>query len=91
MEEYEFKANIALSLLGFREVLREEIPEEEQEKVGEFVIQTLDKIYQNPMAKNSDQSAENSNSQDNMIYTGSAQTLVDTINRLRKQDSRVTH
>lgn len=49
MEEYEFKSNIALSLMGFREVLREELPEDERDKIGQFVIDTMEKIYSDPI------------------------------------------
>lgn len=48
MEEYEFKARMALSLNGFREVLREEVGEENQEEVAQFVTATMEKIYSNP-------------------------------------------
>lgn len=49
IEIYEFKANIALSLMGFREVLREELPEDERDKIGQFVVETMDKIYTDPL------------------------------------------
>ena len=60
MEEYEFKARVALSLSGFREVLNKETPEEDDEIVAEFVVKTMDKIYSNPQQNINDESNEDS-------------------------------
>jgi len=48
MEEYEFKARMALSLTGFREILREEQIDDESEIVAEFVRDTMGQIYTIP-------------------------------------------
>jgi hypothetical protein len=48
MHEYEFKKNVALSLMGFKEILEEEIPDENQEEVANFIMETLNTVYSNP-------------------------------------------
>lgn len=58
MNEYEFKSNVALSLMGFREVLKEDVPEEEQVKVGDFVSRTMERIYEDPYQNIGNQDAE---------------------------------
>ena len=47
-EEYEFKARMALSLSGFRQVLKEDEVNEDSEVVANFVKETMEKIYSNP-------------------------------------------
>ncbi|QGA79993.1 hypothetical protein [Candidatus Nanohalobium constans] len=46
MQEYEFKSNIALSMMAYREVLKEDLPDE---KAGEFVKDAMDRIHENPL------------------------------------------
>jgi prefoldin subunit 5 len=48
MEEYEFKARMALSLSGFREVLQNDTTNDNDELVAEFVVDTMERIYTNP-------------------------------------------
>ena len=60
MQEYEFKSNIALSLRGFREVLRDDVPEGDEEIVAEFMISSLDKVYSDPMQNLSENIEKNS-------------------------------
>ena len=48
MEEYEFKARMALSLPGFREVLEEQSSEDTEQVEIEFIVNTMNKIYSNP-------------------------------------------
>lgn len=48
MEEYEFKSRMAVSLVGFREVLNTEVEENNNEEVIEFMTNTMDKIHSNP-------------------------------------------
>lgn len=48
MEEYEFRARMALSLEGFREILRDERVSDDSEIVAEFVRDTMERIYLNP-------------------------------------------
>jgi|GEM_PF-896278 len=48
MEEYEFKARMALSVTGFKEVIQEETTEENDDMVAEFMVDTMEKIYSNP-------------------------------------------
>lgn len=48
IEQYEFKTSMADSLMGFREILRQDFSEDQQERVGEFVIASVNKIYSNP-------------------------------------------
>lgn len=48
IEQYEFKTSMADSLMGFREILRQDFPDDKQERVGEFVIDSVNKIYMNP-------------------------------------------
>jgi len=64
MNEYEFKKNVALSLMGFREMLSEEVSDENQEMVAEFIMETLNKVYSNP--------------QKNIANTGSDQNQAST-------------
>jgi len=47
-EEYEFKARMALSLSGFRQVLKQDEVSEDSEVVANFVKETMEKIYSNP-------------------------------------------
>lgn len=77
MEEYEFKANIALSLMGFREILREELPEEERERTGDFVVDTMEKIYSDPIAK----AYDSENQQGGVRPTQGQSSLTDLIYR----------
>ncbi|SEJ36761.1 AAA family ATPase [Halohasta litchfieldiae] len=62
MEEYEFRARMALSLDGYREILRDEQISEDSEIVAEFVRDTMDKIYLNPQenALNLDEGGDDS-------------------------------
>lgn len=80
MNEYEFKANMALSLMGFREILKEDLPEDQQEKVGEFITDTMDKIYSNPY-----ENIQGSEQQpDNVPLTGGQGSLAKLIQSLGK-------
>lgn len=79
MREYEFKANMALTLMGFREILINDMPDENQDVVGEVVVDTMDKIYSNPMENvNPDK-----NNQENPL-TGIQRPLTDLLNQLTK-------
>lgn len=80
MQEYEFKSNMALSLMGFREVLKEDIPEDEQVEVGKFIISTMDKIYSNPQENTRDMT---DNSQDDPLTAGQ-KPLVEFIKRMNQ-------
>lgn len=80
MQEYEFKSNMALSLMGFREVLKEDIPEDEQAEVGKFVISTMDKIYSNPQENTKDMA---DNTQDDPLTAGQ-KPLVEFIRRMNQ-------
>ncbi|MGB9934090.1 hypothetical protein [Haloarcula amylolytica] len=80
MEEYEFKARMALSLTGFREVLEEETGEENNEMIVEFIIDTMDKIYSNPQENIQDEAANN---QDTPLTNGQT-PLVEVIRKLGK-------
>lgn len=48
IEQYEFKMSMADSLMGFREILKEDFPDDEQDRVGEFVIESVDRMYSDP-------------------------------------------
>jgi hypothetical protein len=56
IEQYEFKMSMADSLMGFREILKEDFAEEEQERVGEFVIEAVDRMYSAPVATTGEES-----------------------------------
>lgn len=56
IEQYEFKTSMADSLMGFREVLRQDFPDDKQERVGEFVIDSVNTIYENPTNEIDDES-----------------------------------
>lgn len=81
MHEYEFKSNMALSLMGFREVLQEDIPDDEQSKVGEFVIETMDKIYSNPQ-QNIDQNGQEGQDANQNPVPGGQAALAQAIKKL---------
>ncbi|TKX80267.1 hypothetical protein [Halorubrum sp. SD626R] len=48
IEEYEFKARMAISLVGFREALDNELDGNSDELIAEFMINTMENIYTNP-------------------------------------------
>lgn len=48
IEQYEFKMSMADSLMGFREILKEDFSDDEQDLVGEFVIESVDRMYSDP-------------------------------------------
>jgi len=80
MEEYEFKARMALSLTGFREVLQEETTDENDEIVAEFVVESMNKIYSNPQ-ENIQATEQN---EQNSPLTPGQKPLVELIQRLGK-------
>jgi hypothetical protein len=59
MEDYEFKARVALSLNGFRNVLNQEVSEENENVVADFVVETMNKIYTNPQENIEPQEGDN--------------------------------
>ena len=82
MEEYEFKARMALSLSGFREVLNEEVSEEDDEIVAEFLVDSMKNIHSNPQ-KNI-QSANQDNQQNQDPLTTGQRPLVAMLERMGK-------
>lgn len=81
MEEYEFKARMALSLTGFREVLQKETTEENNDLVAEFVVDTMEKIYSNPQENIR---SDGQTGQDDPLTTGQ-RPLVEVIKKLGNQ------
>jgi len=49
LEEYAFKSSISLSLDSYRKVLNEELSNEERNKISEFLIDSMEKIYSSPL------------------------------------------
>jgi hypothetical protein len=49
LEEYAFKSSISLSLDSYRKVLNEELSDEERNKISEFLISSMEKIYSSPL------------------------------------------
>jgi hypothetical protein len=49
LEEYAFKSSISLSLDSYRKVLNEELSDEEQSRISEFLIDSMEKIYSSPL------------------------------------------
>lgn len=47
-EEYAFKSTLSTSLDGFRKVVQKELPEEHSDKMGEFLTESMTRIYSNP-------------------------------------------
>ena len=81
MQDYKFKADMALSLMGFREVVKEDFPDKEQEKVGEFVIETMDKIYSHPRNSTSETSID---SGENPSILANQNSILELLNRTSK-------
>lgn len=49
LEEYAFKSSISLSLDSYRKVLNEELSNVEKDKISEFLINSMEKIYSSPL------------------------------------------
>ena len=49
LEEYAFKSSISLSLDSYRKVLNEELSDEEQSRISEFLINSMERIYSSPL------------------------------------------
>jgi hypothetical protein len=49
LEEYAFKSSISLSLDSYRKVLNEELSDGERDKISEFLINSMEKIYSSPL------------------------------------------
>ncbi len=49
LEEYAFKSSISLSLDSYRKVLNEESSNVEKDKISEFLINSMEKIYSSPL------------------------------------------
>lgn len=49
LEEYAFKSSISLSLDSYRKVLNEELSDGEINKIPEFLINSMEKIYSSPL------------------------------------------
>jgi hypothetical protein len=49
LEEYAFKSSISLSLDSYRKVLNEELSDGERDKIPEFLINSMEKIYSSPL------------------------------------------
>ena len=49
LEEYAFKSSISLSLDSYRKVLNEELSDNEKEKISDFLINSIEKIYSSPL------------------------------------------
>lgn len=86
MREYEFKESMAISFRGFLEMLREDMSEEERPQIGEFVVNTMDRIYSNPQ-ENLSQPQQSSNQNQNQGQTGplSQGAVAQILNRLGKR------
>ena len=86
MREYEFKESMAISFRGFLEMLREDMSEEERPQIGEFVVNTMDRIYSNPQ-ENLSQSQQSGNQNQNQSQTGplSQGAVAQILNRLGKK------
>lgn len=81
MEEYEFKARVAFSLDGYREVLKEDVNNDDNEIVAEFVSSTMEKIYSNP--HNNMYSSQNEAPQQEPSSTAQS-ALINLMNRMGK-------
>lgn len=60
MHEYEFKKNVALSLMGFREMLENEVSDSDEEVITQFIVDTLQTVYSNPQENISQADSEES-------------------------------
>ena len=49
LEEYAFKSSISLSLDSYRKVLSEELLDDDGEKISNFLINSIEKIYSSPL------------------------------------------
>lgn len=58
IEQYKFKISIADSLMGFREILKTDFPEGDQDQVGEFIIDSVNKMYDGPYTESANQGDE---------------------------------
>lgn len=76
MREYEFKMNMAKTMPGFRERLEDLLPEENQELVADAVLQTMEKIYTNPVNNTVD-----SEDKDSKMVPGNSDGTVGTLLR----------
>jgi hypothetical protein len=77
MREYEFKEGVSKSMMGFVESFRQSLSDEEEEKIGEFINQTMEKIYSNPQENISDGNSDDS--EKNPIPRGAGPSLFDRI------------
>ena len=80
MHEYEFKKNIIRSLPGFRERLEALLPDEDQEKVAEAVLYTMENVYSNPQ-----QNIDNEQSSNQEVPLGNSQGSVSSLLQLLKR------
>lgn len=58
LEEYAFKSSISLSLDSYRKVLNEELSEDENDKISDFLINSIEKIYSSPLENISKHSSD---------------------------------
>lgn len=84
MREYEFKESMAVSFRGFLEMLREDMSEEERPQIGEFVVDTMNRIYSNPQ-ENVLQSEEPNNQNQDQNGPLSQGAVAQILNRLGKR------
>lgn len=86
MREYEFKETMAGSFRGSLEIVREDMSEDEGPHVGEFVVDTMDRIYSNPQ-QNLSQPEESGDQNQNQGQTGplSQGAVAQILNRLGKK------
>lgn len=80
MHEYEFKKNVAVSLPGFRERVEENLPEGEEERAAELMIQTADTIYSNPQQNIAEGADPNQETPPGAASEGSVMTLLRKLN-----------
>ncbi len=59
IEQYEFKTSMADSLMGFREILKQDFSDEDQKQVGQFVIDSVDRMYSEPGTNSSATNQQN--------------------------------
>lgn len=81
MREYEFKETMAVSFRGSLEIVRDEMADEEGPHVGEFVVNTIDRIYSNPQ-ENVSQSEESGNQNQSQNGPLSQGAVAEILNRL---------
>jgi hypothetical protein len=77
LEDYAFKAIIALTLNPYRDVLKEELPEDDQNIVCNFIVETIQKLYSSPL-----ENISKHNSKENELSM--VENVVNLVNKMPK-------